>query len=123
MRVKRMIAGALIGAAIGTGLDSLNIFFEFFMWSFPVFLPLLTLLGGCVGALANIPEGAGSRRTPQNLERLPACGVDFLMQLTKKMRYRQKVREQVRSELAAHFEDDLKDCLTEAQREQRAEKL
>ena len=123
MRVKRIIAGIVIGGAIGTALEGLNIFFEFFMWSFPVFLPSLTILGGCIGVLGKAPEGAGSHRTPQDIEHLPACGVDFLTQLAKKMRYRQKVREQVQSELVTHFEDDLKDCLTEAQREQKAEKL
>ena len=58
MRARRIIAGIVIGAAIGAVLDGLNIFFEFFMWSFPVFLPSLTLLGGCIGALIKIAEGS-----------------------------------------------------------------
>lgn len=122
MRAKRIIAGILIGGAIGVGLEGGNTFLAFFMPPF-LFLSSSALLGGCIGALAKVPQGAGSHRTPPDFGRLPACGVDFLTQLTKKMRYRHKVRQEVQSELAVHFEDNLKDCLTEGQREQKAEKL
>ncbi|RKY23846.1 MAG: hypothetical protein DRP62_05065, partial [Planctomycetota bacterium] len=38
-------------------------------------------------------------------------------------RYRKKVRADVQAELAAHFEDELKDCTTDEEKEQRAEQL
>jgi len=123
MRIKRIIVGILIGAVIGAGLECVNIFFAFFMPPFFVFLPLSALLGGCTGVLTRGAKDAGISRERKDLEHLPACGVEFLTRLTKKMRYRHKVREEVQAELAAHFEDDLKDCLTEEQRQQRAERL
>jgi hypothetical protein len=39
------------------------------------------------------------------------------------MRYRKKVRRDVQAELTAHFEDELKDCKTDEQREQKARQL
>jgi len=39
------------------------------------------------------------------------------------MRYRRKVRQDVQAELTAHFEDELKDCKTDEQKEQRANQL
>jgi hypothetical protein len=56
-------------------------------------------------------------------QNLPACAVEFIVQLLKKMRYRRKVRRDVQAELAAHFEDELKDCKTDEQKEQRAKQL
>jgi hypothetical protein len=54
---------------------------------------------------------------------LPACIVEFLQQLLKRMRYRRKVREDVQAELSAHFEDELKDCQSEQEKQQKAQKL
>ncbi|HIJ51582.1 MAG TPA: hypothetical protein HPP66_00320 [Planctomycetes bacterium] len=58
-----------------------------------------------------------------NLQGLPACAAEFIKLVIKKMRYRKKVRRDVQAELAAHFEDDLKDCKTDEQREQKAREL
>ena len=41
----------------------------------------------------------------------------------KKMRYRRKVRADVAAELAAHFEDAMKNCKTDDERDQRAKQL
>jgi len=54
---------------------------------------------------------------------LPACAVEFVNRLIKKMRYRRKVREEVRSELTAHFEDELKGCNTDEEKQKRARQL
>ena len=54
---------------------------------------------------------------------LPACAAEFIRLVIKKMRYRKKVRRDVQAELAAHFEDELKDCKTDEQREQKAQQL
>jgi hypothetical protein len=53
---------------------------------------------------------------------LPACVTDFIKQVIKKMRYRQKVRLDVQAELEAHFADELKNC-EEKEREQKARQL
>ncbi|MCH7558749.1 MAG: hypothetical protein IIB56_15010 [Planctomycetes bacterium] len=55
--------------------------------------------------------------------KLPPCVAEYIKQVIKKMRYRRKVRQDVQAELAAHFEDELKDCTTDEQRRQRAEQL
>ncbi|MCH7559510.1 MAG: hypothetical protein IIB56_18940 [Planctomycetes bacterium] len=55
--------------------------------------------------------------------KLPPCVAEYIRQVLKKMRYRRKVRQDVQAELAAHFEDELKDCTTDEQRRQRAEQL
>jgi len=54
---------------------------------------------------------------------LPCCATEFINLVIRKMRYRKKVRADVRAELAAHFEDALKDCQTDEEKEQLAQKL
>ena len=54
---------------------------------------------------------------------LPASVREYIGALVKKMRYRRKVREDVRAEITAHFEDELKDCKTSAEKEQKARQL
>ncbi|HCO95757.1 MAG TPA: hypothetical protein DIU00_17725 [Phycisphaerales bacterium] len=54
---------------------------------------------------------------------LPACAVEYVRRLLKKMRYRRKVRDDVEAELKAHFEDELKDCKSDKERQQRARYL
>jgi hypothetical protein len=58
-----------------------------------------------------------------DLQSLPACAAEFIRLVIKRMRYRKKVRRDVQAELAAHFEDELKDCTTDKQKEQKAQKL
>jgi len=58
-----------------------------------------------------------------DLQSLPACAADFIKQVVKKMRYRKKVRADVAAELIAHFEDELKDCSTDEEKEQKAQLL
>lgn len=54
---------------------------------------------------------------------LPACAIEYIKLVVSKMRYRKKVRQDVQAELAAQFEDELKDCATDEEKEQKAEKL
>ena len=58
-----------------------------------------------------------------SFEHLPPCAADFIKRVIKKMRYRKKVRADVAAELFAHFEDELKDCSTAEQKEQKAQLL
>jgi len=54
---------------------------------------------------------------------LPACAAEFIRLVVKKMRYRKTVREEVQAELTAHFEDELRGCATDEEREQKARQL
>ena len=54
---------------------------------------------------------------------LPACAVEYVQRLLKKMRYRRKVRNEVEAELKAHFEDELKDCKSGEEKEVEINKL
>jgi hypothetical protein len=57
------------------------------------------------------------------LQNVPFCAAEYIKLVIKKMRYRKKVQQDVQAELAAHFEDELRDCKTEEEKEQRAQKL
>ena len=59
----------------------------------------------------------------RDLQHLPACAAEFIGLIIKKIRYRKKVRCDVQAELATHFEDKLKDCATDKEREQTARQL
>ncbi len=63
------------------------------------------------------------RPNKKPLNELPPCVVDFIRRVTKKMRYRRKVRREVQAELTAHFEDELRDCESLEEREQKAHTL
>ncbi|MBP8304923.1 MAG: hypothetical protein KBE04_12445, partial [Phycisphaerae bacterium] len=52
---------------------------------------------------------------------LPGCAVAFIDLVVKKIRYRKKVRQEVRDELAAHFEDELRDCTDVEDRDRKAQ--
>jgi hypothetical protein len=58
-----------------------------------------------------------------DLQNLPACAAEFIKLIVKKMRYRKKTRSDVQAELTAHFEDKLKDCATDKEKEQTARQL
>ena len=62
-------------------------------------------------------------RKEGKLSQLPVAAAEFIKLVIKKMRYRKKVREDVQAELAAHFEDELKQCPTDEEREQKAQQL
>jgi hypothetical protein len=55
--------------------------------------------------------------------KLPISVTQFIRFIIKKMRYRKKVGEEVEAELAAHFEDELKGCKSDTEREQTAKEL
>ncbi len=58
-----------------------------------------------------------------DLKNLPENISQYISLIIKKMRYRKKVRDDVKAELAAHFEDELKSCKTEQDRQQKADQL
>ncbi|MHC4843692.1 MAG: hypothetical protein ACYTEE_07820 [Planctomycetota bacterium] len=56
-------------------------------------------------------------------EGLPANVVEFIKLVIKKMRYRRKVKREVLAELAGHFEDALKECKTDEEKEKETQKI
>jgi len=58
-----------------------------------------------------------------DLQNLPKCARDFIKLVIKKMRYREKIRADVMAELVAHFEDGLRDCKSDEEKEQKAQQL
>jgi len=62
-------------------------------------------------------ENENDRKDTQHL---PDSVVDLIGRIISKMRYRKKVRQEVRAELIAHFEDELRDCTTDREKEQKA---
>ncbi len=54
---------------------------------------------------------------------LPGCVSEYVRRILRKMRYRRKVRDEVEAELKAHFEDELKDCKSDKERQQKARYL
>jgi len=58
-----------------------------------------------------------------DLQSLPECARDFIKLVIRKMHYRKKVRADVQAELAAHFEDELRDCKTDEEKEQKAQQI
>jgi len=62
-------------------------------------------------------ENENDRKDTQHL---PDSVVDLVGRIISKMRYRKKIRQDVRAELIAHFEDELRDCTTDREKEQKA---
>lgn len=54
---------------------------------------------------------------------LPSCAADYIRDVIKKMRWQKKVRGDVQAELIGHFEDALKDCKNDMEREKTAKEL
>lgn len=123
MRIRRIIIGVVIGAAIGAVLECVNMLFTFMMPPFIVFLLLSVLAGGCIGAVVTRVKSSAPSRVLHDLEHLPACAVEFVRQLLKKMRYRRTVRDEVQAELTTHFEDELRDCKIDTDKEQKAKQV
>ncbi|MHC4534707.1 MAG: hypothetical protein ACYS6K_12205, partial [Planctomycetota bacterium] len=57
------------------------------------------------------------------LESLPVNTAELIRLVIKKMRYHKEVRTEVMAELAEHFEDELKDCEKDEDKEQKAKEL
>jgi len=60
---------------------------------------------------------------PDAREVLPPCAVEYIGQVTRKMRYRRGARAEVGAELTAHFTEALQACADAKQRQTRAREL
>ncbi len=58
-----------------------------------------------------------------NSNQLPDSAIKFIEHVIKKIRYRRKVRADVQAELMSHFEDELQECKTEQERQEKAGQL
>ena len=56
-------------------------------------------------------------------DNLPGCAADYIRLVIKKMRWQKKARADVQAELIAHFEDALKDCKTDGEKERKAKEI
>ncbi|MGB8227191.1 MAG: hypothetical protein WCE45_10075 [Sedimentisphaerales bacterium] len=54
---------------------------------------------------------------------LPSCAADYIRLVIKKIRWQKKARADVQAELIGHFEDALKDCKTNEDKEKTAREL
>jgi len=61
-----------------------------------------------------------AKQNKTDLQNIPAAAAGFINRVIKKMRYRRRVCRDVRAELAAHFEDELRGCKTDEERQQKA---
>lgn len=86
-------------------------------------LLLSTCTGAGAGIIIAIIIGRFAIIKQQNIENIPLCASDFINLIIKNMRYRRNVRADVTAELAAHFEDELKDCKTDEEKEQKTQQL
>jgi len=57
--------------------------------------------------LASVPENAG----------------ELIKSIIREMRYRKEVRQEVMAELAAHFEDEVRDCKSDEEKDKKAQQL
>ena len=121
MRIKRIIAGILIGIVISLILEYINIFVDYLFPSVVVVLPVI--IGFSIGAVIKGTKKVRSPENIQDIENLPSCVTEFISEVVKKMRYRQKVRLDVQAELEAHFVDELKDCKTDEEKLRKARQL
>ncbi len=67
------------------------------------------------------------RKAEKQLEKylnlVPENAFVFIKEIIRQMRYRKKVRSDVMSELVAHFEDELRDCKTDEQKNKKVSEL
>lgn len=58
-----------------------------------------------------------------SVSNLPACAIEYIKLVIKKMKWRKSVRADVQAELIGHFEDALRDCKNEDEKEKKAKEL
>lgn len=63
------------------------------------------------------------KKSKNKMSNLPIAAKDYINLIIKKMRYRKNVRTDVQAELVTDFEEELKECSNEKEREEKALKL
>ncbi len=120
--VPAVIISALVGLSLGIASEYVNRGILFPRGLLMFLIPAIS-----AGALLQLIFWLIAQRRkvllPVNLENLTCQIVEFLHLVIKNMHYRRSARQEVMTELAAHFEDQLKDCKTEQEKEQKAKQL
>ncbi|MHC4570985.1 MAG: hypothetical protein ACYS0C_02765 [Planctomycetota bacterium] len=94
-----------------------------------VHLLIVIALGACIGgilAVIRVRRYLRERREKQlakHLASVPENACELIKAIIRQMRYRKEVRQDVMAELVAHFEDELKDCKSGEEKEQKAQQL
>ncbi|MHC4665195.1 MAG: hypothetical protein ACYS9T_04455 [Planctomycetota bacterium] len=128
MKIKKPVVRIIIGAAIGLTAGAVLEFAALWL-AFPIFLTYGLLIGVLIALIIELVRYRCSTRWTiaeskgLDLEQLPVSVAEFIKLVVKKMRYRRKVRADVAAELAAHFEDALKACKTDEEKNQTAKNL
>jgi len=128
MKVKYPIVRIFIGAIVGLAVAALLGEPDSGIW-FVIFLALGATIGICVGAIAEGIRHSNSvargllEEKGLDLERLPVSIADFIKLVIRKMRYRKKVQAKVMAELTGHFEDEVRECKSDEEKEQKATEL
>ncbi len=121
MRLSLVIVSSLLGVVIGFWAElMLQLRMEH-----TYFLPLLippTLFPAIVVFMLD-RKARKDKRLERELGVLPAEIRGMVKTIMMAMRYRRKVRGEVMAELAGHFEDALKECGSEEEREKKAREL
>ncbi len=127
-KLKKTVLRILIAASIGL-LAGVILEFAAIWAAFPLFCILGVLLGVTFGITIEairyhrLMRKAFLEGKELGLHRLPVDTAELIRQVIKKMRYRKEVRSEVMAELAAHFEDELKDCKTDDEKQQKSRQL
>ncbi|MBN1806676.1 MAG: hypothetical protein JW837_15620 [Sedimentisphaerales bacterium] len=127
-KIKKPALRILIATSIGL-LAGIVLEFAAVWHLFPFFFISAVLLGITVGITIEIiryrrlMKKAFLEGKELNLDKLLAGTAELIRQIIKKMRYRREVRYDVMAELAAHFEDELKDCRTDEDKQKKARQL
>jgi len=127
-KMKKPVLRILIATSIGL---FAGIVMEFIsVWAtFPFFLIVGVLVSVTVVITIDLVRYRRSMRRAflegkgLGMEQLPVSTAELIRLVIKKMRYHKEVRSEVMAELAEHFEDELKDCGTDEEKEQKAKEL
>ncbi|MCP4611960.1 MAG: DUF456 domain-containing protein [Planctomycetes bacterium] len=127
-KIKKTALRILIATSIGL-LAGIIMEFASIWAAFPIFFILGVFLGTTFGITIEVIRYRRSMRKAflegkgLGLEDLPVSTAELIRLVIKKMRYHKEVRTEVMAELAEHFEDELKDCQTDQDKEQKAKEL
>jgi hypothetical protein len=123
MKHKVVISRALLAAVAGFMAACLSVIVAFLL---DLQLWLIALVGIAVGGIVGGIVGVLIQRVSKikfDLERLPAPAADYIKLVIEYMRYRRTARQEVADELTDHFEQGLKDCHTEQDKQQLTQRL
>ena len=92
-----------------------------------IILSFFSVMGLVIGSVVGFVRYNKSIRSASiselKLDSLPQEAYDYIMSVGRYMSYKFKVRLEVMDELAGHFDNELKDCSTDEERQQKAQKL